>query len=169
MIAVFLLQIIIAIVYQNFLEWVLHNIVLHKIGRNKNSIVSYHWHRHHKIVRTNNYRDDDYKLPFYKLNTKSKEILGLLLLVVLHIPILFFYPVVFITLLIGCILYYQLHKKSHVDTEWGKKYLPWHYDHHCGTNQNLNYCVTFPLFDYLFGTRVKYKYDSNGKCVKKQQ
>jgi hypothetical protein len=41
-----------------------------------------------------------------------------------------------------------------LDPEWGKKTIPWHYDHHMNTNQDANWCVTKPWFDYISGTRV---------------
>jgi sterol desaturase/sphingolipid hydroxylase (fatty acid hydroxylase superfamily) len=34
------------------------------------------------------------------------------------------------------------------------KKIPWHYDHHMNANQDANWCVTKPWFDYLLGTRV---------------
>ena len=52
--------------------------------------------------------------------------------------------------------YYRVHKKSHVDLDWAKRKLPWHYDHHMGPDQNLNWCVTRPWFDHLLGTRAPY-------------
>jgi sterol desaturase/sphingolipid hydroxylase (fatty acid hydroxylase superfamily) len=52
--------------------------------------------------------------------------------------------------------YYLVHKKSHLDPEWARKHLPWHYDHHMGPNQDANWCVTLPLFDHLMGTREHY-------------
>lgn len=36
----------------------------------------------------------------------------------------------------------------------GKKRIPWHYDHHMNSNQDANWCVTRPWFDYVMGTRV---------------
>ena len=38
-----------AYVYGGFLEWALHKYVLHGLGKNKKSIFSFHWHKHHKI------------------------------------------------------------------------------------------------------------------------
>lgn len=155
MITTILLQILFALVYQNFLEWVLHKYILHDLGKKKNSLVSYHWKRHHKIVRNNNYKDEDYLLPWYKINSKSKELLGLGLLVLIHLPIIFYYPIVYFVMLIGTVAYYQIHKKSHMSPQWGKKYFRWHYDHHMVGNQSHNWCVCFPLMDYVFGTRKK--------------
>ncbi|ERS10046.1 MULTISPECIES: hypothetical protein [Marinobacter] len=37
----------------------------------------------------------------------------------------------------------------------GKKAIPWHYNHHMNTNQDANWCVTRPWFDYIMGTRIK--------------
>jgi hypothetical protein len=34
------------------------------------------------------------------------------------------------------------------------KKIPWHYDHHMNSNQDANWCVTKPWFDYILGTRV---------------
>ncbi|GAB5477602.1 MAG: hypothetical protein Marn2KO_10690 [Marinobacter nauticus] len=41
------------------------------------------------------------------------------------------------------------------EAEWGKKAIPWHYDHHMNTNQDANWCVIRPWFDYIMGTRIK--------------
>ena len=37
-----------------------------------------------------------------------------------------------------------------------REHLPWHYDHHMGPNQEANWCVTRPWFDYVMGTREPY-------------
>ena len=47
-------------------------------------------------------------------------------------------------------------RRAHLDPEWAREHLPWHYDHHMGRDQNANWCVTYPLFDYVMGTRRKY-------------
>jgi sterol desaturase/sphingolipid hydroxylase (fatty acid hydroxylase superfamily) len=52
--------------------------------------------------------------------------------------------------------YYRVHKKSHQDPAWGRKHLPWHVDHHLGPDQNANWCVTWPWFDWVMGTRKKF-------------
>jgi sterol desaturase/sphingolipid hydroxylase (fatty acid hydroxylase superfamily) len=52
--------------------------------------------------------------------------------------------------------YYVKHRRSHLDVEWAKEHLPWHYDHHMGPNQNANWCVTHPFFDHVMGTREPY-------------
>ena len=54
----------------------------------------------------------------------------------------------------GAWQYWHKHSKAHLDPEWAKANLPWHYDHHMNTNQDANWCVTRPWFDYIMGTRV---------------
>jgi sterol desaturase/sphingolipid hydroxylase (fatty acid hydroxylase superfamily) len=52
--------------------------------------------------------------------------------------------------------YRRVHRRAHIDPEWGRTHLPWHYDHHMGPNQHKNWGVTFEWFDRLRGTRVPY-------------
>mgnify|MGYP003663928552 FL=1 len=53
--------------------------------------------------------------------------------------------------------YFYMHRKAHTNVEWCKKNIPWHYDHHMGKNQDVNYGVTVEWPDKLFGTRVIYR------------
>ena len=64
-------------------------------------------------------------------------------------------PAFFLGVLCGGFRYYFVHKKAHLNPEWAKEKLPWHYEHHMGKNQDSNWCVTFPLWDYILGTRQK--------------
>jgi sterol desaturase/sphingolipid hydroxylase (fatty acid hydroxylase superfamily) len=43
-----------------------------------------------------------------------------------------------------------------LDPEWARKVVPWHVDHHLGPDQDKNWCVTKPWFDWVMGTRVPY-------------
>ena len=52
--------------------------------------------------------------------------------------------------------YYLVHKQSHRDAAWAKRWVPWHYDHHMGPNQHANWGVTWPLWDHILGTREPY-------------
>ncbi len=45
---------------------------------------------------------------------------------------------------------------SHLDPMWCRENLPWHYDHHMGPNQDMNYGVTTDWVDRLMGTREVY-------------
>jgi hypothetical protein len=50
--------------------------------------------------------------------------------------------------------YYYVHRRAHLEPDWAKRTIPWHYDHHMNSNQDANWCVTRPWFDYVMGTRV---------------
>jgi sterol desaturase/sphingolipid hydroxylase (fatty acid hydroxylase superfamily) len=145
------LSVLLGLLYGNFVEWFAHKYVLHGLGRKKTSRWSFHFHEHHKLVRQHKGRDPQY------LSVKlidSEEFRALSLLTIAHLPLLLLFPVLTATLAGHAVLYYTLHRKSHLDPTWAKKYIPWHYDHHM-YYQNHNWCVTFPLFDHIFGTRKK--------------
>ena len=72
-----------------------------------------------------------------------------------HTPLLFISPFFFGSLFYFACRYFYIHRKAHLDVEWGKKYFPWHYDHHMGKNQDANWGVTHPLWDYILGTRKR--------------
>lgn len=147
---------IFAVIVGNFVEYIVHKYVLHGLGANKKSIWSFHWHEHHNIVRKNNGLDPSYNNKILSKGIHNKEIYSLLFGFLLILPILYISTAFFIGLTFHIFLYYFLHKQSHLNVNFCKKYMPWHYDHHMGKNQNLNWCVTFPLFDYVFKTRKKY-------------
>jgi sterol desaturase/sphingolipid hydroxylase (fatty acid hydroxylase superfamily) len=88
-------------------------------------------------------------------NTQSKELVVLAGLVVLHLPLLSAFPWFTGALYLSITLYYHQHRRAHLDPAWAKRSLPWHYAHHLDGNSNANWCVTYPLFDYVMGTRVK--------------
>ena len=146
--------------YSHLLEWVLHKYVLHGLGKNKKSPWASHWHTHHRRSRQNDHYDEDYKKGFFDLTVRS-EILGLCTLSLIHLPLIFISPLFYITLVLCSIRYYKIHKKSHLDPEWCKKHLPWHYDHHMGKNQDANWGVTTDWIDRLVGTRIKYQDKEN--------
>jgi len=75
---------------------------------------------------------------------------------VMHAPLLLYFPAFTITVLIYAFIYLVLHRKSHQHIEFFKKWLPWHYEHHMGRNQNANWCVICPLMDHVMGTREKW-------------
>ena len=139
-------QIVMSVLVANVYEWAIHKYILHNIGKNKQSFWSFHWGEHHKACRKD--KNHDSKIYY-------KEIFALSLLLIAHIPVYFFSPVIFFTLVAYAALYYGVHRYSHANILWGKKHLPWHWDHHMGKNQDSNWCILFPFADYLFGTREK--------------
>ena len=146
-----MLQIVLALILANLNEWVAHRYVLHWLGKSKTNFFHFHW-EHHRNCRKAGNRDADYE----KLLPISKEMWSLLLLFLAYVPLLWFYPIFVMTLATHAVVYYFVHRYAHLNPAWGKRWLPWHYDHHMGKDQDLNWCVLFPLWDYLLGTRQKY-------------
>lgn len=137
-------------------EWVIHKYVLHGAGRKKGSFWNFHWGEHHRSVRQNEHIDPDYKRSPFGFHAQGKELLGLLSIMVLHIPVFWLFPFYAATVWACSLNYYRVHKRSHLDPAWAKQHLPWHYDHHMGPNQHANWCVTHPFFDWVMGTREPY-------------
>lgn len=152
-----LLQVILGLLYGNFVEWVAHKYVLHRLGKNKNSPFAFHWHEHHRKSRLEKFYDDDYEKPIWNWNARGKEAAGLGLLWLTHCWLFFFFPVFAITITYCVFNYYFTHKWAHQKPEWAKKHLRWHWEHHMGKNQEANFCVTQPWCDYLLGTRIHYR------------
>lgn len=148
---------VVAFVYANFLEWMIHKYFFHGLGKNKKSFFATHWHTHHRLCRKNANSDETYKeLPLHP--AVKHEIGSLIFLVLIHTPLLFFSPFSFFSLVYFAARYFYIHRKCHTNVEWGKRNFPWHYDHHMGKDQDANWGVTFPLWDYILGTRKKSTY-----------
>ncbi len=150
-----LIAIPVTLLYANIFEWLFHKYILHGLGRKKNSFWSFHWQEHHVEARKNGFLDPHYKRSLWSWNSKSKEALALTVHVVILFPIVFYAPIIYLTVIYASLRYYFTHKKSHLDPEWAKRKLPWHYDHHMGKNQHANWGVTRPWFDWVMGTREK--------------
>ncbi|TCM70988.1 hypothetical protein EC844_101264 [Acinetobacter calcoaceticus] len=148
------------LVLANGFEWVAHKYLLHgthRTGKPRYSPVptsmKSHW-EHHREVRKHNFEDDSYVQGISHWRTKNE--IGSLA-VVAGITGLMFYPLskgMTVAAVYSACNYYYVHRRSHLEPEWAKKTIPWHYDHHMNTNQDANWCVTKPWFDYLLGTRV---------------
>ena len=142
----------------NAFEWVMHKYVLHDLGRNKKSYWSFHWHEHHKQSRRGGFKDADYERSPWEWNAQGKELYGLLTLSAGMLPLFGVAPWFCTAVWASSYGYYAVHKKSHLDPEWAREHLTWHYDHHMGPNQDANWCVTLPLFDHIMGTRERYAF-----------
>jgi sterol desaturase/sphingolipid hydroxylase (fatty acid hydroxylase superfamily) len=137
-------------------EWVMHKYVLHGLGRDRSSYWSFHWHDHHQSCRRHRFHDEAYHRSVFEPGGKAKEALGLLTAAAAVSPLAPVAPAFVAGLWASSAAYYLVHRQSHLDPEWARKWVPWHYDHHMGANQDANWCVTFPLFDYVMGTRIPY-------------
>lgn len=142
--------------YANAGEWLIHKYVLHGAGRSRKSFWSFHWLDHHRVSRIKGFRDPDYEKSVFHANAQGKEAALLAGAALAHLPLLPVAPFFTGTVLYSIANYYRLHKKAHLDPEWAREHLPWHYDHHMAPNQDANWCVTKPWFDHLMGTREPY-------------
>jgi sterol desaturase/sphingolipid hydroxylase (fatty acid hydroxylase superfamily) len=146
----------IALVAFNAGEWLLHKYVLHGLGRNKRSFWSFHWHEHHRESRQADMVDPHYERPLFGWHAQSKEALALLGAGLFPLPLLPVAPFFVGTVWYSLFNYYRIHKRAHCDPEWGRQNVPWHVDHHLGPDQHANWCVSYPWFDELMGTRKPY-------------
>lgn len=140
----------------NGLEWTLHKYVLHGFGKQDSSFWRFHWQEHHRNSRKHNFIDPAYQRFALGANPQGKESWALIGGSVLALSLITTAPVLMLTFHYCALNYYLKHKKSHQNTDWAMQHLPWHYDHHMGTNPNANWCVTKPWFDWIMGTREKH-------------
>ena len=158
------------LLYANLVEWLLHKYLLHGVGANKASFWSFHWHDHHQAARKQGMFDPQYVRPLFTWGSPQlKEAMSVLGIALLHTPLIPFFPVFGLTIWFSALRYYFVHRRAHMDPEWCKRNLPWHYDHHMGRDQNANWCATNPWFDVLMGTRKSYTYDERGKPLAEEQ
>jgi hypothetical protein len=134
-------------IYGHAAEYLIHKYVLHNHRWFKGPFKR-HFGTHHRISRQNDMYDESY-LGLSK-SSSAFEILGLSLLLLSHLPLLFIIPYFWMTLLYSACVYYYVHRRSHIDVEWGKKWLPWHYAHHMEKDQHQNWGVRLPIFDKVF-------------------
>jgi sterol desaturase/sphingolipid hydroxylase (fatty acid hydroxylase superfamily) len=151
-----LTEILAAIVVANLYEWIIHKHLLHGMGRKKGSLWSSHWSVHHAKARRNGYIDDDYQdVLGGGWSEGKKEVAGIFLLALIQVPTMAIFPWYSGVMVLMAIAYFLVHRQSHLYPDWARKWVAWHYDHHMGKRQDANWCVTFPLWDHILGTRVK--------------
>jgi len=142
-----ILQIIFAWIYSHIFEYVSHKYFLHNHRRFLFAFKN-HFGKHHKISRKNDMKDESYK----NILSSRFEIYSLLAVSLIHLPVVFFFPAAYVTLVFCLLMYYFIHRKSHTDIVWGKKWLPWHYAHHMGIDQHKNWGVRLPIIDIIMKT-----------------
>lgn len=147
----------VGLLYANAGEWFIHKYVLHgPDAKRPGGTWSFHWLEHHRRVKLAGHRDVAYEKPLSEWNAQTKELAGLGASAVVHAALFPIAPWFSAAVLYSIVNYYVKHKKSHLDPEWARKNLPWHYDHHMGPDQDKNWCVTRPWFDIVMGTRRPY-------------
>ena len=142
----------------NASEWLIHKYVLHGDGKRKKSFFAFHWHEHHKESRRHGMVDPHYERPVFENSSQRKEAILLVGAAAAVAPLLPIAPFFVGTIWYSTINYYRVHKRSHLDPEWARTNLTWHYDHHMGPKQDANWCVTKPWMDEIMGTRVPYAF-----------
>lgn len=112
-----------------------------------------HW-AHHREVRKQGFSDDCYVEGLDNWRTRN-ELMSLA--VAAGVLSVVFYPFskgMALAAIYSAGNYYYVHRRAHLEPDWAKRTIPWHYDHHMNSNQDANWCVTRPWFDYVMGTRV---------------
>jgi sterol desaturase/sphingolipid hydroxylase (fatty acid hydroxylase superfamily) len=137
-------------------EWAAHKFLLPGMGKEKKSFFAYHFHEHHKESRKGGGYDENYQRPLLGWHAQGKEAASLAFVAAFWAPLFPVAPFFTGTVWYSLLKYYRVHKRAHLDPEWARVNLPWHYDHHMGPDQDKNWCVTRPWFDVLMGTRVPY-------------
>lgn len=138
----------------NGMEWYFHKVWLHEFPTKYRNSPFFTHIAHHKRARLNAFHDEGYAESMFKNAEIYNEKTALIALTVAATPLLPVAPFFTAGLYYGIWNYWKTHAKSHLDPEYAKKRIPWHYDHHMTSNQNANWCVTKPWFDYIMGTRV---------------
>ncbi|AHB91660.1 sterol desaturase family protein [Acinetobacter baumannii] len=138
----------------NGLEWYFHKVWLHEFPTKYRNSPFFTHIAHHKRARLNNFHDEGYAESMFKnaeIYNEKTALIGLAGAATVFLPVAPFFTA---GLYYGIWNYWRIHAKSHLDPEYAKNRIPWHYDHHMTSNQNANWCVTRPWFDYIMGTRV---------------
>ena len=150
-----ILQFLLGLLVANAGEWLIHKTILHGLGKNRHSFWAYHLYEHHAVCANNGMLDVGYQtIDLTTWNTQSKELLVLTVIILMLFPFFMVLPFFIGAIYLSLLLYYYLHRKAHLNPAWAKDHLSWHYQHHLG-GSNANWCVSYPLFDYLMGTRIK--------------
>lgn len=143
-------------VYSTAMEWVVHCGVYHRLGSRLGGSFNFHLKEHHRDTRIHRGLDPAFASQTWSWDAHGREAFGLLLLVGLHAPLAVVAPWFFGTVCAMAVLYHYCHRRSHVDAAWCKERLPWHWEHHMGSDPHANYCLTSDWFDRLVGTRKRF-------------
>ena len=146
------------LIVANGFEWFAHKYVLHgthRAGQTRYSPVPdsmrSHWEHHREVRKT---RFSDYAYVEGLKNWRIRNEIGSLA-VAASVFGLAFVPcpkACFGHYIVQAIIFICI--GGHICNQNGPEKIPWHYDHHMNSNQDANWCVTKPWFDYLMGTRV---------------
>ncbi len=133
-------------------EWAVHRYLLHGLGSDRTSRFAFHFHTHHQSVRKHGGYDPDYEGPVWSTPTQAREAIGLVAVGLAHAPLLPVAPFYTATIWYCLAKYRRDHRRAHLDPEWAREHLRFHYDHHMG-DQRKNWGVSWQWFDAVMGTR----------------
>ena len=136
---------LIGVVYSSLVEWTVHKFLFHDFGKKRNSYFSFHLREHHINCRKNENVDR---------NFSKREIPGIAFLLLTHLPIYYLIPTFYYAITLYGVSFVIIHNLVHFWPKMGKKFIPWHWDHHM-VHQNQNFNVVLPIADYLLCTRKK--------------
>ena len=143
----YLVLFFLATIYSLVFEYMAHKYILHNYKNFKTAFKN-HFKIHHGTSRKNKMYDEGYE----NIISSYFEIISLMIIGVIHLPLIFLSYSFYAFLIFNMCHYYYVHRRSHIDVAWGKKNFPWHYEHHMGKNQNINWGVRSPIIDKLLGT-----------------
>lgn len=144
----------IGVLFSNAFEWYAHKTWLHEYpSKHRNSPFFTHI-RHHKRARLNQFFDESYQNSLWRDQEMFNEKVALIGVAAVTTVVAPIAPFFVLGTWYGAWNYWHVHKKSHLDPDYAKARVPWHYDHHMNASQDANWCVTRPWFDYIMGTRV---------------
>jgi hypothetical protein len=136
-------------------EWTVHRYIFHALGKRKGSRFSFHWRQHHRSCRKVEMVDDAYVYGslFEGSNGRAREVWSIVVGCLFMVPALPYVPGLVLGAWYGGWRYHWSHRQCHLDPEWGKENMRWHYDHHMGPNPDTNWGVSNEWFDKWMGTR----------------
>ncbi len=135
------------------MEWGVHNVLFHRMGKKKGSLFGFHYNDHHRAVRKTKGGDHAFSGSRFAWNGYGREFWGIIAAAILTFPVVFVAPLFWVSAMVCGVHYHVVHTRSHRDIAWCKTHLRWHWDHHMGTNPDVNWGVTNQWFDRLMGTR----------------
>ena len=148
------------VMISNAFEWVAHKYILHGTHRKGQkrfspspATMASHW-THHRLVRQQQFGDDGYVEGLKNERTRL-ELMSLVIVASSASAVAYpFSKGMALSFWYCAGNYFYVHRRAHLEPAWAQKSIPWHYDHHMNSNQDANWCVTRPWFDYVMGTRV---------------
>jgi len=139
---VIITEVLFAILYANLLEYAIHRYLFHGLGKDSSSMFAFHLREHHIISIQNGFVDK---------RVSKKELIGIVVAIILHSPIIYIYPAFFYSISAYGIMFVVIHNLLHSHPKIAKRFFWWHWNHHM-RNQNKSWAVVIPITDVLTGT-----------------